>query len=292
MSSNNSSFTTSDGSGDASFGDSNSLVSKFAFILLVLFAFMILLRVGIKAINYLVKPTESPHLFDGSVDATQQQIFYQDPSSNTTTTIYRSVNQDKGIEFTWSVWINITNLAYLGNKYRTVFFKGNDAVGPDGLNSPNNAPGVYLVPNTNALLIMMNTYEVINHEIIIPDIPINIWFNVIIRCENTKFDVYINGNLARSIKLKGVPKQNYGNVYVATHGGFEGNLSNLWYWNYALGTKKIQDIVRQGPNLTPVDSSVTVNNNYWDYLSLRWYFNDNGHTYINPQQHNNRIHNY
>ena len=223
---------------------------------------------------YFLKPNESPHLFDGMIDATQQKIYYQDPSSNdTTTTIYRSVNENDGIEFTWSVWVNVTNLGYLSDKYRTVFYKGNRNVSANGLNSPNNAPGLYLAPNTNALVVMMNTFNEINEEVTVPNIPVNTWFNVMIRCENTTLDVYINGTIARSVQLHGVPKQNYGDVYVASNGGFQGNISNLWYFNKALGTAEIQRIANNGPNTNSVDGTNSVTTNTWDYLSLRWYFN-------------------
>lgn len=47
----------------------------------------------------------------------------------------------------------------------------------------------------------MNTYNVINEEVIVPDVPINKWFNVIIRCTNTTLDVYANGTIVRSISL-------------------------------------------------------------------------------------------
>ena len=189
--------TTTVTSGTKEFLESNSLVARFSFILLVLFAFVILLKVCMNVMIYFLKPNESPHLFDGMIDATQQKIYYQDPSSNdTTTTIYRSVNENDGIEFTWSVWVNVTNLGYLSDKYRTVFYKGNSNVSANGLNSPNNAPGLYLAPNTNALVVMMNTFNEINEEVTIPNIPVNTWFNVMIRCENTTLDVYINGTIA------------------------------------------------------------------------------------------------
>ena len=47
------SFSTSNGNiGSPSFLESNSLVSKFAFLILVIFAFVILLRIGISTISY------------------------------------------------------------------------------------------------------------------------------------------------------------------------------------------------------------------------------------------------
>ncbi len=252
--------------------ESNSLVSKFAFILLVIFAFIILLRIGISLMTYFLSPNQSPHLIDGMVDATNLIVYQQDQSGNpSTSTIYRSVNGTDGIEFTWSVWINITNLQYLEGQYRHVFFKGNSDLESNGLNFPNNCPGLYIAPNSNSLVVMMNTYNVINNEIIIPDIPLNKWVNVIIRCQNTTLDVYINGVITRSVELIGVPKQNYGNVYVAMNGGFEGYISNLWYYNYSLGTTAIQNLVANGPNTNMVGSN-GIDSKDFDYLSLRWYF--------------------
>ena len=202
MSSNNTfnSFSTSSGSfGTAEFLQSNSLVAKLAFLLLVIFGFIILLRVGLSVISYFFKPSESPHLIDGMVDASQMIVFQQDPSNNGAKTIYRSVNANDGIEFTWSVWVFIDNLQTNSGIYKHVFSKGNSTLQDNGLIYPNNAPGLYIAPNTNALVVMMNTFHVINEEIVIPDIPLNKWVNVIIRCQNTTLDVYVNGTIARSI---------------------------------------------------------------------------------------------
>ena len=272
---NNSSSSFNSFSTNKDFSESNSLVSKFAFILLVIFAFVILLKVGISAISYFVKPNDSPHLIDGMVDATQLLVFPQDPSYNGAVTVLRSVNATDGVEFTWSVWINITNLQYLEGQYKHIFYKGNSNLETNGLNFPNNCPGLYLAPHTNALVVMMNTYNVINNEKVIPDIPLNKWVNVIIRCQNTTLDIYINGIIARSLELIGVPKQNYGDVYVAMNGGFQGNISNLWYYNYALGTTAIQNIAKNGPNTKMVGSGGMDLKNP-DYLSIRWFFTGAG----------------
>jgi len=267
------SFSTS---GSGTFGtreflESNSLVAKFAFLILVIFAFIILLRAGISLIAYLLKPSPSPHLFTGMIDATQMIVYPQDPSSNGAVTIYRSVNATDGLEFTWSTWIFINNLQTNAGIFKHVFSKGNSNIQQDGLIQPNNAPGLYIAPDTNDLVVLMNTFNVINEEITIPDIPINKWFNVIIRCQNTTLDIYINGTITRSIELTGVPKQNYGDVYVAMNGGFNGYISNLWYYNYALGTAAIQNLVTKGPNTNMIGSN-GINDKNTDYLSLRWFF--------------------
>jgi hypothetical protein len=267
------SFSTS---GKGSFGpreflESNSLVAKFAFLLLVIFAFVILLRAGISLMAYLLKPDESPVLINGMVDATQMIAFPQDPSYNNAVTIYRSVNATDGLEFTWATWIFINNLQSNPGIFKHIFSKGNSNIQPDGLIQPNNAPGLYIAPDTNDLVVLMNTFNVINEEITIPDIPLNKWVNVIIRCQNTTLDIYINGTIIRSLELTGVPKQNYGDVYVAMNGGFNGYISNLSYFNYALGTAAIQNLVAKGPNTNMIGSN-GMNDKLANYLSLRWFF--------------------
>jgi len=260
--------------GDRGFAESNSLVAKFAFLFLIIFAFIVLLRVGIVLVSYFFGPDDSPKLINGMVDAKQLIIFPQKPNTPGSSTIYRSVNANDGIEFTWSVWIYINNLTdYRPSKYKHIFYKGNSELGleSNGLNFPNNAPGLYIAPDTNALVVIMNTFDVINDEIIIPDIPLNKWVNVIIRCQNNVLDVYINGTISRSVNLVGVPKQNYGDVFVGMDGGFDGYISNLWYYNHALGTAEIQKLATNGPN-TKMTGSNGINSKSTDYLSMRWFF--------------------
>jgi hypothetical protein len=83
--------------------------------------------------------------------------------------------------------------------------------------------------------------------------------------------VYINGTITKSHILHGVPKQNYGDVFIAPNGGFSGNISNLKYYNYAVGTTEISKIMNKGPNTKFIGSdSLNIKNN--NYLSLRWFF--------------------
>jgi len=266
------------------FLDSNSLVAKVAFLLLVLFVFVLLFRLGMMILGYFLTAPDNPTLVDGMVDARQLIVIPQDPDNPNAITIKRSVNATDGIEFTWSIWIYIDDLTYNDGQYRCVFYKGNDFASnpkagqeePQGLNFPNNAPGVYIAPNTNNLIIFMNTFNVINEQITVEDIPINKWFNLIIRCQNTTMDIYMNGLVVKSYELHGVPKQNYGDVYVAANGGFSGNISELKYYSYALGTSEINRLVNKGPDTNMKGSLLnSLNKKNTNYLSLRWYFYGN-----------------
>jgi hypothetical protein len=261
--------------GTQEFLDSNSIVATFAFIILVFIMFVILLRLGGSFLTWIFSSAEDPVLIDGMIDAEQMVIIPQDPTVSGSIPVLRSVNDVTGIEFTWSVWMYIDNFQYKMNDYKHVFHKGNDNISLSGanigLNYPNNAPGLYITPNTNNLLVLMNTFDNIKEEVIIKDIPLNKWINVIIRMSaQNQLDVYINGALVKRHILSGVPKQNYGNVYASMNGGFSGYTSELQYFNTAIGMNKIQSIVDTGPDMTMKGAGLTKSKPH--YLSTRWYF--------------------
>jgi len=270
-------------SGSSEFLESNSLVAKMAFLLMVVFAFFVLLKLFSGMISYFTdKSNFAPtKLIDGMINASEYQEFKQEPSDPKSKTIYRSDNEKDGIEFTWSVYLFIRDLDK-GTRNYHVFHKGNFNILENGLNSPNNAPGLYIDGKDNSFKIIMNTFKSINEEIKVPNIPRNKWLNVIIRCQNTKLDVYVNGLIAQSYQLNSVPKQNYGNVHVAGNGGFPGFISNLSYYNYALSISEIQRLNNYGPNLKLTQASGKYEVTEPDYLSLRWYFGGANDQYISP----------
>lgn len=260
-------------SGTKEFLSSNSIVAKFAFLLLVLFVFITLLRLGSAFLGWLLGPSGSPRLIKGMIDAKQMVTIPQNPSSHGAIPILRSKNERDGIEFTWSCWIYINDLTYKEGQYRHIFHKGNDDIkfqgDKVGMNFPDNGPGVYLGPKENTLVIVMNTFDNINEEIVIEDIPVKKWVNVILQCDGQNLDVYINGTLSRRHMFNGVPKQNYGDVFVAMNGGFDGYISELQYFNKDIGLAKILSIVNSGPNLKMNESNLS--QSMPQYLSTRWF---------------------
>jgi hypothetical protein len=98
-------------------------------------------------------------------------------------------------------------------------------------------------------------------------------------CTDIYGNVYMVSDVASTnSQVDGVPKQNYGSVYVASQGGFSGYISNLWYYNYALGTAEINRLVNKGPDTTMTGGD-TINIKDADYLSLRWFFYGNTNAY-------------
>lgn len=257
--------------GTKEFLNSNSLIAKIAFLCLVIVLFVLFLRLGVSLIGYFMSPSKSPKLVDGMKAGHLAKIIPQDPNASGSVPILRSVNQQDGIEFTWSVWLFVEQFEQNG-QYKHIFHKGNDGFGngtTDGMSMPNNAPGLYLDKTTNNLVVVMNTYNNITETVTINDFPLNKWINVIMRVEGDKMDTYVNGTIVNRHKFNSVPKQNYGDVYVNLNGGFNGLLSDLWYHDYALSISEIIAIAQKGPNMT-MDKSMDV---VPPYFSLRWYFN-------------------
>ena len=262
-------------SGSKSFLDSNSYVAKAAFLILTVIVFVYILRVCISLIGWLFAPDSSPYLVDGLMDGNVGNfVIPQDPSQPNSITILRSTNDAAGIAFTWSVWLYIKQKDSTNEPsgvYHHVFNKGSANAGQDGIMTPNNGPGLYLKNDYSGIRVIMSTFENPNASVDVDNIPINKWFNVMIRAENTILDVFMNGDLAQRLKLDSVPFQNYGNVNVTINGGFNGVLSSLRYYNTALGTRAISNIISAGPNLKVIGSSGGAPG-VMDYLSMRWFY--------------------
>jgi hypothetical protein len=258
--------------GSKSFLDSNSYVAKTAFLILTVIIFVYVLRLCIAVIGWLFSPNSSPYLVNGLIDANVGNLIIpQDPADSSAVPILRSVNDEVGIAFTWSVWLYIKQHNKVSTTaYRHVFNKGSSTPN-NGIMTPNNGPGLYLNSDYTKLRVVMSTFSQSNNSIEIDNIPINKWFNVIIRVENTVLDVFMNGDLAQRMPLNSVPFQNYGDVNVAINGGFNGNVSSLRYYNTALGTRDIQNILNAGPNLKTIGASGGAPG-MMDYLSMRWFF--------------------
>ena len=200
------------------FMSSNNNVTKFAFILFIVILFVMLLGLGVSLITMIFSPNGSPHLIDGRKDATEMMVIHQDPSYKGSIPVLRSTDEREGIEFTWSVWLYIKpadtdtsrDLLHVFHKGNQDFDETSDTTKPfsnfqTGMNWPNNAPGLYIDWKRNQFVIVMNTYEDILETIYVPDIPLNKWVNVIIRCQQNILDVYINGSIVKRYELTDVP---------------------------------------------------------------------------------------
>jgi hypothetical protein len=260
------------------FVSSNSLISKVAFTLLVMFIFFLLLKFSITFIPKLFKESNSPFIFNGTIEGSHSVVVPQDPKYDNAIPIQRSINEKNGIEFSWSLWMFLDdNALSSGNQNIHIFHKGDSHKIASGDLHKIAAPGLYLDGQNNNLLVTMNTHNTSDLEKIpISGVPMNKWVNVIIRVKNRRVDVYINGTIKRSVELDGVPKQNYGEIYIAQNkpSSLQGSkLSNLRYHDHALNVSDIQKLVQRGPNRKLVTSSAMTDNSS-SYLAFDWYYNN------------------
>ena len=266
-----------------SFLDSNGIIAKIVFLILVIIVFVILFFIVVKLIGYFSQPANNPMLVNGQINATKTIVIKQNPSDTSSKTLIRSNNESSGIEFTWSVWLSISPDG-VGQKstplwHSPIFVKGDASLQNNGVNqysSLNNGPGVYFgTPSApNHLFILMDTVDTpaINSSNLVIDIsnlPTN-YFHLAIRCQNTYIDAYINGTLVKRHNLLNVPKQNYYDVHVCPYNGYNGLLSNLQYFNRALNVIEINQIVRSGPNTKDV-TQVVYEPEMINSISTSWY---------------------
>lgn len=263
--------------GDSStdFLQSNSLIAKFVFLILVLIIFMILLNLGIYLISYFLLPTRNPYVVKGLIDGGKKMVITQDPKLGKSVTVYRSKNEDRGAEFTWTCWLKIDSLQNgTATEFQHIFSKGGVIQTTEKAKFAVNGPGVYLRSITDAsgegtIQIVMDSTDGSTQKIDIDGIPINRWFNLAIRLQNKVLDVYINGAIAKRLAFSSLPKQNYGDIYVCQNKGFTGSLSDLRYFDSALNVFDLTNIAMAGPNLTRAEPPLV--DNTFDYLSTDWY---------------------
>lgn len=292
-----------DGSSD--FLNSNSIVAKFAFLILVLIVFLFLANLGILLIGYFMQPKSTPYLIKGTSAGASEVTITQDPKNVSSVPILRSNNRNAGIEFTWCIWLYFLEIdTNSPMRYKHVFNKGDANWNSEGEASVNNAPGLYLdtqykstsaagtpgsnpnspgslsptappnSPQTAVLHFVMNTVSNTNpiQTLDISNVPIKKWFHCAVRMQNTTMDVYINGVVTGRLILNDVPKQNYDDVHICKNGGFNGQIADLQYYDRALSVFEINNIVIWGRNTNASSATGTSDGTGFPYyLSSIWY---------------------
>lgn len=201
---------------------------------------------------------EEPWLIQGTKIARNLQII---PGQN----LPFSNDSKYGIEFSYTLWIYITDWTYKYGELKHVFHRGNDT------SYPLQGPGVWLGENTNTLIVKMNTFGKLYKECRVSNIPVGKWFHVAIILLGKSIEIYINGRLKRKCHLESVPRQNYGDLYINSWNGFDGFISRMRYYNYAIPYWKIEQTYNEGPSKAPCnDSSLPVP----PYLAEDYWFNN------------------
>jgi hypothetical protein len=149
------------------FVESNTAITKFVFIVILLILFVLFFQLGSWLIQYFLGASKSPILLNGMVSANKLKKISVNPNESESFPIYRSINEDQGIEFTWNVWFFIDSLNPSSPTYSRIFSKGSDN-GNLTLNIPsdctddscknifNNSPGLFITQNKQRDSILPN----------------------------------------------------------------------------------------------------------------------------------------
>ncbi len=277
------------------FLEANTIVAKFAFVVIILIVFLFLLRLGMIIMSYIFSPSQSPYLIKGVISGSAAKEVVQDPKKKDTT-VFLSENERTGLELTYSVWLYLDGVTG-DDQLKHIFSKGSIDTSTDfgktvggeiteisSSNKTYNAPGLYTFRNGeggNNLRVYMDSYIIPTtngnldsqvQSIDISGVPINKWFNTTIRVENRVLDVYVNGVLTKRKDLETIPRQNFYSVFLCQNSGFGGYLSDLRYFNKSLNVFEINSIVNNGPNLkSSSDSDFNKVPDSFYYLSNNWY---------------------
>jgi hypothetical protein len=191
--------------------------------------------------------------------------FEQNPVAKNAKLLPLSDNERTGAEFSYAfyLWINPSSFRSEEGLLH-ILHKGNP------IPFPLLGPGVFLKSEKNTLRVYMNSSKTWNNFIECDNIPVKKWVHITICARNNSIEIYINGNLGKKLNMDGaVLYQNFGNLYLFSQrpcilsptirsldsdtplqifGTYQGNLSNLTYFSYALSYTEIQALVADGPS--------------------------------------------
>lgn len=242
---------------------------KWAFMIVVVIIVFFIIKFIYDAYNS--KSKYEPILIPGPTDISQLPKPFSGnllPMSST------------GSEYAYSFWIFINDWNFNYGKPKCIFVRTSEDIGKFTTASPS----VYLYPKENKLMVrvstlngeqpydhvtynpckknMPNTYSDVNPSHMcreafktttacdIDNIPLQSWVNVSITLWNRTLDVYLNGKLARSCVLPGIPlvdPTNLSLLHVGRGNTFNGYISKLKYFNRAITASEAYDIYVNGP---------------------------------------------
>jgi hypothetical protein len=219
---------------------------------------------------------------DTYVSGSRMYTITQNPNVPGSKTIYFSDNQRSGIEFSYSLFININSSTFDNTDTSSLYHILHKGY---GRTYPLLGPGIFCWGHVNKLRVFMNCYDTWDNYADIENIPVDKWFHLTVACKGNTLYVYINGNLKTKMALSNntPPYQNYGNVYafnnrklqlnVATtqsllkdpmfsdpiapltsitfNGAIKGMISRVYYFSYALTYPEIQSLMNVGRDLLP-----------------------------------------
>jgi hypothetical protein len=182
---------------------------------------------------------------------------------NTSVLLPESVNQDKGLTFSYTCWLRFDDFSYRYGQEKVIFTKGDPSLSTV-------CPGLFLDANTNSLITKVDTFGS-QEAIPIPNIPAKKWIHYGLVVDQDSIDIYINGTLKIHQSLVQLPRQNSGTVHVGIGGGFDGKIADLQYYNYFLTAQQVQSIMGTTPDPPSPAAEDSVDAPTPPYFDISWW---------------------
>lgn len=211
--------------------------------------------------------TRFQHLMNYTANADEKALVIHQDSSKFADAkqILPSNNEPSGSEFAYSfyLYVNSTTFDTGSDVLHHVWHKGYGCVWPLM------GPGVFIKGSTNAMRVVMNTYENPYAFVDVANIPIRKWFHVVLNCRQGGLEVHINGNLVNKLRFENtLPYINYQDIILFSganftlnsqtpalngkalqvSGAFKGMMSEFIYTRYAISFTEIQTLYHAGPS--------------------------------------------
>jgi len=199
--------------------------------------------------------TENPILVSDSIDASDKdnaKSWFLPTSSG---------SSSPNMAFTISFWMYIVDWNYRYKHHKAILIKSNKNKKNNRVNWENSAPGIWLSPIQNNLVVATKVMGRDELQVCdVANIPIQKWVHVAYVLDNRTVDVYVDCKLERSCILTGVPSLNNGKLHLFPNGddkdvGFLGQLSSLRYFSSALRPVDIARLCNEGPHATKGEQS-------------------------------------
>jgi hypothetical protein len=183
----------------------------------------------------------------GPLDASTVYKFYDSPNAQPTSYAPSRYLKGSPSAFSLGFWFYINALPegnkswtgsnYMG-KWKHIMHIGESL--PEDGTAIVQSPGFWFWPEQNKMWCIISTYQgpEYGEGVVLENVPLNKWTNVMMVVQNQTMDIYINGKLDRSLSLFNPPREESGgNLYIAkngSNGGFPGLLAYVQYYDKSL----------------------------------------------------------
>lgn len=161
-------------------------------------------------------------------------------SVSLTASLPRSMNENEGLEFSYTAWILVDDFSYGASKEPTLFVRGTGS------------PAVKLHTDSNSIVVSQKLYKG-KQDIRIRNVPAEKLLHLAITVTQTSLDVYVNGLLHTHQSLDSLPLIEEGPVNVGPAGGWKGKIGSFVYYNYALSPGEVRSIAAVRAVRNPAD---------------------------------------